>query len=106
MIAMDMRSVVTHYAPVSSRYIIGLGVICASYRDRLSTVGEFLFDLRKTRGQAQPGGALEQGGADLRTPGGNEQRSGSKQLGQVAEAKQFSYPRGQIDQFQLAVPFF
>jgi hypothetical protein len=103
---MDMRSVVTPYVPISSGYIIGLGVICASYRDRLSTMGEFRFDLRKTCVQAQPGGALVQGGADLRTPGGDEWRSGSKQLGQVAEAKQLSYPRGQADQFQLAVSFF
>jgi hypothetical protein len=63
---MDMRSVVTRYVPVIGEYIIGLGVICASYQDLVSTVGEFLFDLRKTRGQAQPRGALEQGGADLR----------------------------------------
>jgi hypothetical protein len=100
---MDIRSVVTQYVPVSSRYIIGLGVICASYRDRLSTVGELLFDLRKTCVHAQTGRSM---GADLRTPGSNEQRSGNKQLGQVAEAKQFSYPRGQVDQFQLAVSFF
>ena len=61
-----MRSVVTPYVPISSGYIIGLGVICASYRDRLSTVGEFLFDLGKTREQAQPRGAMEQGGTPAR----------------------------------------
>jgi hypothetical protein len=37
---------------------------------------------------------------------GDERGLGGKQLGQVAEAKQFFHPRGQVDQFQLAVALF
>ena len=31
---------------------------------------------------------------------------GREQLGQIAEAKQFFYPRRQVEQFQRAVPLF
>jgi hypothetical protein len=38
LLPMDMQSAVTRYVPVSTGCIIGLRVICASYRDKVGTM--------------------------------------------------------------------